>query len=280
MKKGNATLFNLPITTILGFTLVFFLLILIFFGEWIMPYDPFHIDMSNRLESMSPLHWLGTDQLGRDIFSRIIYGAKLTIGLGVITIILSVIVGVPIGLISGFSGGKIDAVFMRIIDAILTFPDFILAIAIAGLLGPSLTNIVIAIVLVRWIVYARLVRSQVLELKQQEYILASKISYSSKWRTIRMHILPHLIPTIIAIGAVDVGKVILLISSLSYIGLGAQPHIPEWGAMLNDGRGYFQVVPALMMYPGLAIMLTVLIFHLLGDGLKNRFDIRKRGLRK
>ncbi|MCZ0703079.1 peptide/nickel transport system permease protein [Natronobacillus azotifigens] len=280
MKKGNATLFNLPITTKLGITLVSFLLILIFFGEWIMPYDPFQIDMNNRLESMSHQHWLGTDQLGRDIFSRIVYGAKLTIGLGVITIILSVIVGVPIGLISGFSGGKIDAVFMRIIDAILTFPDFILAIAIAGLLGPSLTNIVIAIVLVRWIVYARLVRSQVLELKQQEYILASKISYSSKWRTIRMHILPHLIPTIIAIGAVDVGKVILLISSLSYIGLGAQPHIPEWGAMLNDGRGYFQVVPALMMYPGLAIMLTVLIFHLLGDGLKNRFDIRKRGLRK
>jgi peptide/nickel transport system permease protein len=242
-----------------------------FFGS----HDPFAIDMGNRLQGISSIHWLGTDQLGRDLFSRIIYGTKLTVGLGVLAIFLAISIGVPIGLYSGFIGGKIDSILMRIIDGILAFPDFILAIAIAGMLGPSLTNILFAIVLVRWIVYARVVRGLVLAEKEKEYILASKVSYSSSFKTIRMHLLPQVMHDIIAMAAIDVGKVILLISAFSYIGLGAQPPIPEWGAMLNEGRSYFQVHPALMIYPGFAIVLTVLCFNLLGDGLKSHFDIRK-----
>ncbi|WP_332631930.1 nickel transporter permease [Halalkalibacter flavus] len=259
----------------IGIVLALFLAGVTFFGGAFVPHDPFQIDMNNRLQGMSSEHLLGTDQLGRDVFSRIIYGAKLTIGLGMFAIVMAICIGVPIGLLSGYIGGKIDAFFMRIIDGILAFPDFILAIAIAGMLGPSLTNIIIAIVLVRWIVYARVVRGLVLAEKEKEYVLVSKVSNSSSFKTIRMHLLPQVMPDIIVMAAIDVGKVILLISALSYIGLGAQPPIPEWGAMLNDGRGYFQVVPSLMIYPGLAIMLTVLCCNLLGDGLKSYFDIRK-----
>ncbi|WP_308017444.1 nickel transporter permease [Alkalihalobacillus deserti] len=259
----------------IGMFLAMLLAGITFLGGSLVYHDPFQIDMGNRLLGASSDHWLGTDQLGRDVFSRIAYGAKLTIGLGLFAILMAIFIGVPIGLISGYIGGKIDAFFMRIIDGILAFPDFILAIAIAGMLGPSLTNIIIAIVLVRWIVYARVVRGLVLAEKEKEYVLVSKVSHSSSYKTIRMHLLPQVMPDIIVMAAIDVGKVILLISAMSYIGLGAQPPIPEWGAMLNDGRGYFQVIPSLMIYPGLAIMLTVLCCNLLGDGLKSYFDIRK-----
>ncbi|OIJ22205.1 nickel ABC transporter permease subunit NikC [Anaerobacillus alkalidiazotrophicus] len=274
VTKKESSLLRNP-SMFFGIVIAIFLAVITFLGGVLVPHDPFQIDMGNRLQGSSATHWLGTDQLGRDVFSRLIYGAKLTIGLGMFTILMALCIGVPIGLFSGYVGGKIDAFFMRVIDGVLAFPDFILAIAIAGILGPSLTNIVIAIVLVKWIVYARVVRGLVLTEKEKEYILVSKVSHSSTFKTIRMHLLPQVMPDIIVMAAIDVGKVILLISSLSYIGLGAQPPIPEWGAMLNDGRGYFQVIPTLMIYPGLAIMLKVLCCNLLGDGLKNYFDIRK-----
>ncbi|MGM0845068.1 MAG: nickel transporter permease [Bacillota bacterium] len=264
----------------LGLLLAVFITGVTLIGGAFIPHDPFLVDMSNRLQGSSTAHWLGTDQLGRDILARLVYGAKLTIGLGTFAIIMAILIGVPVGLFSGYIGGKVDAVLMRIVDGILSFPDFILAIAIAGILGPNLTNLLIAIVLVRWIVYARVVRGLVLAEKEKEYVLVSKVSNSSAFKTIRMHILPHVIPDVIVMAAIDVGKVILLISAFSYIGLGAQPPIPEWGAMLNDGRGYFQVNPSLMIYPGIAIMLTVLCFNLLGDGLKSHFDIRRGSGRK
>lgn len=274
IKWKSTSLLRNP-NLVIGSILASLLTGVILFGSEMAPHDPFQIDMGNRLKEASSIHWLGTDQLGRDVFSRILYGAKLTIGLGLLAIFLAIVIGVPIGLLSGYIGGKVDAVFMRIIDGILAFPDFILAIAIAGILGPNLTNIVLSIILVRWIMYARVVRSLVMAEKEKEYILVSKISHSSTWKTIRMHLLPQVLPEIIAMAAIDVGKVILMISALSYIGLGAQPPIPEWGAMLNEGRGYFQAVPTLMIYPGLAIMITVLTCNLFGDGLKDHFDIRK-----
>ncbi|WP_456278866.1 nickel transporter permease [Bacillus sp. AK128] len=261
---------------LIGIFLAVLLAVVTILGGLLVPHDPFEINMNNRLQEASAIHWFGTDQLGRDVFSRIIYGAKLTVGLSLFTIVLAVCIGVPIGLFSGFIGGKIDAFLMRIVDGILAFPDFILAIAIAGILGANLTNVIIAIVLVRWIVYARVVRGLILAEKEKEYVLVSKVSFSSTFKTIRMHLLPQVLPDIIVMAAIDVGKVILLISAFSYIGLGAQPPIPEWGAMLNEGRTFFQVLPSLMIYPGLAIMLTVLCCNLLGDGLKNHFDIRKR----
>ncbi|MBM4765269.1 nickel transporter permease [Bacillus sp. B15-48] len=275
MKNQTVKLLRDP-TMSVGIFLAILLASVAILGGMFVPHDPFQINMSNRLQGASFEHWLGTDQLGRDVLSRIVYGAKLTIGLGVIAIMVAVMVGVPIGLFSGYIGGRVDAFLMRIVDGILSFPDFILAIAIAGILGPNLTNLIIAIVLVRWIVYARVVRGLVLAEKEKEYILVSKVSFSSTIKTIRLHLLPQVLPDVIVMAAIDVGKVILLISAFSYIGLGAQPPIPEWGAMLNEGRTYFQVVPSLMIYPGLAIMLTVLCFNLLGDGLNNYFDIHKR----
>ncbi|WP_394173190.1 nickel transporter permease [Guptibacillus hwajinpoensis] len=273
LSLGNVNL-------VLGLLLAVFITVVTLIGGALVPHDPFLVDMGNRLQDSSATHWLGTDQLGRDILARIVYGAKLTIGLGTFAIVVAILIGVPVGLISGYIGGKVDAILMRIVDGILSFPDFILAIAIAGILGPNLTNLLIAIVLVRWIVYARVVRGLVLTEKQKEYVLVSQTANSSALKTIRMHILPQVIPDIIVMAAIDVGKVILLVSSFSYIGLGAQPPIPEWGAMLNDGRSYFQVKPLLMVYPGIAIMLTVLCFNLLGDGLKSHFDIRRGSGRK
>lgn len=275
LENKMIKLFRDP-TMVVGIFLAALLAGVIVFGGILVPHDPFQIKMDNRLQGASLEYWFGTDQLGRDVFSRIVYGAKLTIGLGVFAIMMAVSIGVPVGLLSGYIGGRVDAFLMRIVDGILSFPDFILAIAIAGMLGPSLTNVILAIVLVRWIVYARVVRGLVLVEKEKEYVLVSKVSHSSPIKTIRMHLLPQVLPDIIVMAAIDVGKVILLISAFSYIGLGAQPPIPEWGAMLNEGRTYFQVVPALMIYPGLAIVLTVLCCNLLGDGLKNYFDIRKR----
>lgn len=240
MKNGNRK-FN-P-SMVIGIVLFSVLAGTFVLGSFFHSHDPFHIQMTNRLSTSSTIHWFGTDQLGRDIFARLVYGAKLTIGLGLLTILLAVCIGVPIGLLSGYIGGKIDTILMRLIDGILAFPDFILAIAIAGLLGPSLTNIVIAIVLVKWIVYARVVRGMVLEEKEKEYVLVSKISYSSTLKTIRLHILPQIFSELIVMASIDVGKIILLISSFSYIGIGAQAPLPEWGAMLNEEDRFSKFIP-------------------------------------
>jgi len=264
------------LSMLLGIVLTSILAIIFLLGSFFGTQDPFYINMANRLSSSSAHHLLGTDHMGRDIFARIVYGAKLTIGLGLLIILLAMCIGLPIGLLSGYIGGKVDAFFMRVIDGILAFPDFILAIAIAGILGPSLTNIVIAIVLVKWIVYARVVRGLVLEEKQKEFVLASRLSYSSTFHTIRLHIIPQIFSEIVVMAAIDIGKIILLISSFSYIGIGAQAPLPEWGAMLNEGRSFFQVHPSLMLYPGIAILLTVLCCNLLGDGLKGYFKTGKR----
>lgn len=264
------------LSMVIGISLASILAIVFLVGSFFGTLDPFYINMSNRLSASSPQHWLGTDHMGRDIFARIVYGTKLTIGLGLLIILLAMCIGIPIGLLSGYIGGKMDVFFMRVIDGILAFPDFILAIAIAGILGPSLTNIVIAIVLVKWIVYARVVRGLVLEEKQKEFVLASRLSYSSNFHTIRLHIIPQIFSEIVVMAAIDVGKIILLISSFSYIGIGAQAPLPEWGAMLNEGRTFFQVHPSLMVNPGIAILLTVLCCNLLGDGLKGYFKTGKR----
>jgi len=264
------------LSMLLGIVLASILAAIFLLGNFFGTHDPFYIDMTNRLSASSANHWLGTDHMGRDIFTRIVFGARLTIGLGLLIILLAMCIGIPIGLLSGYIGGKMDAFFMRVIDGILAFPDFILAIAIAGILGPSLTNIVIAIVLVKWIVYARVVRGLVLEEKQKEFVLASRLSNSSTFQTIRLHIIPQIFSEIVVMAAIDVGKIILLISSFSYIGIGAQAPLPEWGAMLNEGRTFFQVHPSLMVYPGLAILLAVLCCNLLGVGLKDYFKVGKR----
>lgn len=240
-----------------------------------LKHDPSFVNLNERLLPMSFQHPFGTDHLGRDVLTRIVLGFQLTVGYGFLALVLAVLIGVPIGVIAGFKGGWVDRVLMRIADAFLAFPDTVVAIVLSGLLGPGIENLLLAIVLVKWVNYARLARSTVVTERQKDYIIMARINGLSEWRIMGKHLFPHLIGHILVLASLDLGKIILLISSLSYIGLGAQPPAPEWGAMLNEARPYFQSVPALMIYPGLAIVTVVLFSNVLGDYLRDKFDVKK-----
>lgn len=258
-----------------GITILVLIMLAMIIGPFLVPNDPLAMNMSERLQSPSLAYPLGTDFFGRCIFSRLIEGAKITLGIAFLVLITALAIGVPIGLLSGYLGGRFDAFFMRLVDGLIAFPDFILAIAIAGFLGPSLTNVMIAIVVVKWISYARVVRSCVLAEKEKDYIIAARLSGSSTFKIIGKHLTPQIVSQVAILASLDLGKIILIISSLSYLGIGAQPPTPEWGAMLNDARPYFQSMPSLMIIPGIAIMLVVLSCNLIGDGLREALDIKK-----
>ncbi|PSL40061.1 peptide/nickel transport system permease protein [Planomicrobium soli] len=240
-----------------------------------LKHDPSFVNLNERLLPVSLEHPLGTDHLGRDVLTRILLGSQLTVGYGFLALIAAVAIGVPCGIFAGFKGGLLDRFFMRIADAFQSFPDTIVAIVLSGLLGPGIENLLIAIVLVKWVNYARLVRSTVIVERQKDYISVAKVNGLSSWRIMSKHLYPHIIGHVLVLASLDLGKIILLISALSYIGLGAQPPAPEWGAMLNDARPYFQSVPSLMVFPGLAIVLVVLLTNLLGDYLRDKFDVKK-----
>jgi peptide/nickel transport system permease protein len=238
-------------------------------------HDPFLTSLDGRLLGMSLQHPLGTDQLGRDVLTRLLLGGQQTIGYSLLALFVALIIGVPFGLISGYKGGIVDKIFMRIADGFLSFPDTIVAIVLSGLLGPGIGNLVLAIVFVKWVNYARLVRSTVLSESQKEYILIARINGLSSRKIMRKHLFPHIVGHVLVLASLDLGKIILLISAFSYIGLGVQPPTPEWGAMLNDSRSYFQSRPELMIYPGLSIVLVVLLTNMLGDYLRDIFDVKK-----
>ncbi|RAZ81611.1 nickel transporter permease [Planococcus halotolerans] len=241
----------------------------------VLKYDPSFVNLEERLLPASLEHPLGTDHLGRDVLTRILLGSQLTVGYGFLALLLAVAIGVPFGIFAGFKGGIVDRILMRIADAFLSFPDTIVAIVLSGLLGAGIENLLIAIVIVKWVNYARLVRSTVVVERQKDYITMAKINGLSERRIMVKHLFPHLIGHVLVLASLDLGKIILLISSLSYIGLGAQPPAPEWGAMLNEARPYFQSVPELMVFPGLAIVTVVLFSNLLGDFLRDKFDVKK-----
>ncbi|MGN8234940.1 nickel transporter permease [Priestia flexa] len=240
-----------------------------------LKYDPTLTNLEKRLEGMSMAHPLGTDHLGRDILTRLLLGAQQTIGFSALALGVALLVGIPIGLISGYKRGVVDRLFMRIADSFLAFPDTVVAIVLSGLLGPGIGNLVFAIVMVKWVNYARLVRSTVLSESQKEYVLVARTNGLSALQIMKKHLAPHIIGYVLVMASLDLGKIILLISSLSYIGLGAQPPVPEWGAMLNDSRPYFQSNPELMIYPGLAIIGIVLVTNIIGDYLRDQFDVKK-----
>ncbi|MCY7780473.1 ABC transporter permease subunit [Bacillus haynesii] len=251
----------------------------LFTVPFFLPFDPLRTDMANRLQPISIQHWLGTDHLGRDIFSRMIAGAKATVGTALAAILISVFIGVPVGLVSGFFGGRLDRMIMRIVDAVMAFPDYIVAIVLSGLLGPGLMNLILAVVAVKWVGYARLVRSTVFSEKQKDYIALAELTGLSSGAILKKHVLPHVLGSVSVLATLDIGKTVLMIAALSYIGLGAQPPYPEWGAMLNDGKHYFLHAPQLMVIPGLAIMFIVLLSNLYGDRLRDRFDVKhKKGV--
>lgn len=262
--------------TVVGMSILAIIVTIVIIGPIFMKNDPLTVHMSESLKASSWQYPLGTDQLGRCIFSRLIIGARTTLGIASIVIITVILIGIPLGLFSGYRGGRVDVIIMRVLDGVSALPEFLLAIAITGFLGPSIRNLMISIVLVKWIGYSRVVRSIVLVEREKPYVMAAKVAGSRTWTILWRHLLPQIISPVIILAALDVGKVILIISSLSYLGLGAQPPAAEWGAMLNDGRPYFQTMPQLMIYPGMAIMLVVISCNLISDGLRDVLDVRNR----
>lgn len=249
------------------FLFILFTLVL----SWFWPVSSSAVSVPDRLQGPSFSHWLGTDQLGRDLLARMLEGASYTIGFSLLAIVLSVVLGVPAGVLAGMKGGWMDRLFTRIGDSFLAFPDFLLALLLSAVLGPGLFNVVIAVVLVKWIQYSYLVRGITREVTQGQAVLLSIINGSSMGAIIKAHVFPAIRSHILVMSTTDVGKVMLLIASLSYIGLGAQPPLPEWGAMLNESRAYFAGSPRLLLIPGAAVVGTALLFQSAGDKWRDSF---------
>src|SRR5512133_1868048 len=269
-RRSPLTVAGLVLVALLAFTAVF--------APLLAPADPLKQVLSSRLKPPSAEHWMGTDQLGRDVLSRMIYGARISLLIGIVVVGLAASVGIFVGLVAGYAGGWLDEGLMRITDVFFAFPALILAMAISGALGPSLTNAMIAIAIVSWPVYARLVRGQVLSLRQLEYVDASRSLGASSGHIMWGHILPNSLPPLLVQASFDMGAAILAAAGLSFIGFGTQPPTPEWGVMVSDGRNYIATHAYLSLFPGLAILLTVAAFNLIGDGLRDALDPRLRGI--
>ena len=262
--------------TALGLFLVVTLLLAGLLAPWLPLDDPTEINLPERLLSPSPEHLLGTDHLGRDTFSRIIHGARMTLLAAAATLALSMTIALTVGLLSGYHGGWLDTALMGVVDLLLAFPSLILALAVAGALGPGLFNVLLAAGAVWWVGHARIIRGITLGARQMEYVTAARAAGAGNLRIILRHIAPNILGPIIVIASLDVGWIILGIAGLSFLGLGAQPPTPEWGAMLNDARPHLQTAPRLLLLPGAAIFVAVLGFNLLGDGLRDMLDPRTR----
>jgi peptide/nickel transport system permease protein len=243
----------------------------------ISPYGPLEQNIAQSLKPPSAEHLLGTDKLGRDILSRLLYGARISLVVGAAVVAGAGLIGTLIGLAAGYLGGWADEVMMRVTDVFFAFPALILAMAIAGALGPSLQNALIAIIVVTWPVYARLVRGQVLTIKEREFILAARALGVSEPRIVLRHVLPNSLAPLLVQASFDLGAAILSVAGLSFIGFGAQPPTPEWGVMISEGRNYMATQWWLATFPALAILVVVTGFNLLGDGLRDLLDPRLRG---
>lgn len=260
--------------TALGLFLVVSMLLAGLLAPWLPLDDPTHINIPERLLPPSSEHLLGTDHLGRDTFSRIIHGARLTLLAAAATLALSMTIALTVGILSGYHGGWPDTALMGVVDLLLAFPSLILALAVAGALGPGLFNVLLAAGAVWWVGHARIIRGITLGARQMEYVTAARAAGAGTLRIILRHITPNILGPIIVIASLDVGWIILGIAGLNFLGLGAQPPTPEWGAMLNDARPHLQTAPRLLLLPGTAIFVAVLGFNLLGDGLRDLLDPR------
>ncbi|HEW91311.1 MAG TPA: ABC transporter permease [Thermotogaceae bacterium] len=274
--KHTAYLWRKSKLTMIGSFVVLFFIIIAIFAPYIAPYDPIAQDLSQRLQPPSSKHLFGTDQFGRDIFSRVIYGSRIAIWIIILVSIISGGIGTLIGVFAGYFGGIVDEVLMRITDMFLAFPSLVLAMAFAAAMGPSLTNTIIAISLVYWTVYARLARAEALRIKNTEYIEAERAMGASNFRIIFLHVLPMCISPVLVQLTLRMGTIILTAAGLGFLGLGAQPPTPEWGAMVSDGRNYLVDQWWISTFPGIAIAIVVLGFNLLGDGIRDMLDPRLR----
>lgn len=254
--------------------LVVLIILIALFAPYLTPYNVFDSDMTKSFLNPSSEHWLGTDKLGRDTFSRLIYATQTSLFMTLILVLLTVTLGTIVGITAGFFRGKIEIILMRITDIMLSFPGIILAIAIAGIMGASIVNTIFALLVVSWAKYARLVRSAVIKICNNDYITVAELSGATTYKILYKHILPNVLPLIVVTAAMDIGTMMMEIAGLSFLGFGAPPPTPEWGLMLNEARQYMLISPELMIYPGAAIFIVVTIFNLWGDALRDYMDPR------
>jgi peptide/nickel transport system permease protein len=261
---------------IVGMVIIAFFIIAAVLAPLLAPYDPTEQILLQRRQPPSRQHWMGLDEVGRDILSRVIYGARVSLQIGLLSVSLAIIVGSILGAISGFVGGWLDDLIMRFMDILLAFPGLLLAIAVVSILGPGLMNMLYAIAFVSIPIYARIMRASVLSVKEQDFVMAARAVGVPTLRILWREILPNSLTPIIVSGTLGIATAILDAAGLSFLGLGAQPPTAEWGSMLGEGRGSVFTAPHIVVFPGLAIMLNVLGFNLLGDGLRDALDPRLR----
>lgn len=261
-------------SAVAGGVLVLLLAAVAIAAPYLAPYDPLAPSLEDRLSPPSVLHWLGTDDLGRDILSRIIYGARASLQVGILAVAFALAAGAVLGIVAGYYGGLMDNLIMRVMDVMLAFPGVLLAIAVVAIMGPSLGNAMVAIGIVSIPVYARIVRSSTLQVKASEYLEAARALGASDLRIILRHVLPNCMAPLIVQATLGIATAILDAAGLSFLGLGAQPPTPEWGAMLSGGRAFLRVAPWVTAFPGIAIVLLVMGFNMFGDGLRDALDPR------
>lgn len=260
----------------LGAGLALAIVLVAIFAPLLEPYDPTKMLLANKFMPPSSEHIFGTDNMGRDIFSRIIEGSRISLSIALLVVIISAGIGTVVGLTSGFFGGKIDMVFMRIVDVLLAFPTIIFALAISAVLGTGQINLVIAISCIQWTKYARVARGEAIMLKNEEYIDAARAVGNNSYQIIVKYFLPNVVSKIVILMSLDIGGIILFCSSLSFLGMGAQPPSPDWGAMISDGKENMRYAPWIAVFPGLAIAGSALAFNMLGDGIRDLLDPRMR----
>jgi len=260
-----------------GMVLVAVFVVFAVFAPWIAPQDPGNIDLPLRLQPPSTAHWFGTDELGRDIFSRIIYGARISMLVGSSVVAGSLLLGLIFGSIAGYYGGFADKFFSVVLmNAFLSFPGILLAIAFVAFLGPGIFNLILALCIGGWVGYARLVRAELLAVKEKEFVEAARALGASDWRIVTRHILPNIIQPVIVQAAIGMAGAVLAEATMSFLGLGVPPPTASWGSMLNDGRAHLFGAPHLVLFPALAVMLAVLSFNFIGDALRDYMDPRSR----
>lgn len=246
-------------------------------GPWIVPFDPAAQELSLRLVGPTASHPLGLDELGRDVLARLLMGARISLLVGLAVVSISATVGTAVGAIAGYAGGWVDEIAGRVMDVLLAFPGILLAIAIVAVLGPSLTNVVLALVSIGWVGYARLVRGQVLKVRELEYVQAARALGAPPWRVLLLHVVPATVSAVIVQGTLGMAGAIIAEASLSFLGLGVQPPTPSWGTMLDAGRSHLFDAPHLTIFPGLAIAVLVLGFTFAGEALRDHLDPRSAG---
>ena len=274
-REALARLIKSPLA-ILGATIVFVFAFTAIFAPWLATHDPALIVLANRLQPPSPQHWLGTDDLGRDVFSRLVYGARVSLMVGIGVVAIRALIGVLVGLVSGYAGGAVDALLMRITDVFIAFPGILLALAIMAIWGTGLINVVIALSVVGWPQFARLVRAEVLSLRERDYVQAGRALGGNAVRLVSRHVFPNVLPIIVVYTSLNISAPIIAEAALSFLGLGIQPPEVSWGSMLSSAHRYMRVAWWLATFPGIAITVSVIGFNLFGDAVRDALDPRMR----